>query len=243
MSAPKVEIVNPIRFFSFFGLFLIFLFLAFRSCSDQKESTKYVDAKKITEEQEAELKKANTKELSNFITDIKKDLKNSDQIKDKDLTEEQLAALEDQNRSDRAKAELKKRAADKKAAQKAKERAAAKKKADVLKAKKAAVEKEKKAQASALSKQNIIVRTRDGRLSPLSRLQLKKTVDGSPKAFSKIMIYGYHGMDQPKGKAFVKAAEIKNTLIGLGVKRSVPIYMLTEQTRLPDAMGKVVFSR
>jgi len=231
VSSPKIEIVNPIRFFSFFGLFLIFIFLAFRSCSDQPEGTKYVDAGQVAETEEAKLKKANSDELSEFITDIKKDLKDGEQVKDKDLTDAQLAKLEDQNRAVRAKAELKR---NKVAAQK--RAAAAKKKAA---AQKAQASKKK----NLLVKSKIIVKSQGGKLSPFSKLQLKQTVGGATKPFSKIMIYGYYGMDQPKGKAFVKAAEIKNTLIGLGVKRSVPIYMLTEQTRLPDAMGKVIFSK
>jgi len=231
VSSPRVEIVNPIRFFSFFGLFLIFLFLAFRSCSEKPNDTKYVEAAKISETEKETLKKANTEELSEFITDIKKDLEKSDQVKDKDLSEAQLAKLEDKNRALRAKAEFNRnrKTANKRAAEK---KAAAKRKAA------------KARQKASVSKKNIIVKSQDGKLSPFSKLKLKQTVESnSKKSFSKIMIYGYYGMDQPKGKAFVKAAQIKNTLIGLGVKRSVPIYMLTEQTRLPNAMGKVIFSQ
>ena len=231
MSSPKIEIVNPIRFFSFFGLFLIFLFLAFRSCTEKQEGTKYVEADNLSAVQAANLKKANSEELSDFITDIKKDLKKSDQ--NKDLTAEQLADLEDINASkEKVAAALKKKKVE------AKRRAdAAKKKASVKKAQAA------KKLASQASK-NIIVKSKNGRLSPLSKAQLKQSVANSKnQSFSNIKIYGYYGMNQQKGAAFIKAAEIKNTLIGLGVKRSVPIYMLTEQTRLPNAMGKVIFSQ
>lgn len=232
MSSPKIEIVNPIRFFSFFGLFLIFLFLAFRSCSDKQDSTKYVEANTLSELQAADLKKANTEELSDFITDIKKDLKKSDQVKDKDLTAEQLSALEDKNASER---KIKEALAKKKVD-------SAKNKAAQIKADNKKVQASKKAQP--LVKQSLIVKSQSGKLSPVSKLQLKQTVGSAKdKSFSKIMIYGYYGMDQSKAKAFIKAAEIKNTLIGLGIKRSVPIYMLTEQTRIPNAMGKVIFSK
>ena len=223
MSSPKIEIVNPLRFFSFFGLFSGFLFLAFKSCSNETTQTKYVDAGELKDAEES--KKSNTEELSEFITDIKKDLKKNKPLKDKDLTDAELAVLEDKKLSNAKK----KKVVKKKLARKT-----------VKTKKKARPEK----RASSLVKSKIIVKSLEGRLSPFSKLELKRTVgQAKNKSFSKIMIYGYHSLSQPKGKAFVKAAEIKNTLIGLGVKRSVPIYMLTEQTTLPDAMGKVVFSQ
>lgn len=233
MSSPKIEIVNPIRFFSFFGLFLIFLFLAFRSCSDKQEGTKYVEAENISDAQAANLKKANSEELSDFISGVKKDLKKTDQVKDKDLTAEQLSDLEDINASkQKISAALKKKKVEARRRTDAANKQAAKKKAQASK------------KLVKQAKQNIIVKSQGGKLSPLSRIQLKQAVKSSSnQPFSNIKIYGYYGMDQPKGSAFIKASEIKNTLIGLGVKRSVPIYMLTEQTRLPNAMGKVIFSK
>jgi len=227
LSSPKIEIVNPIRFFSFFGLFLIFLFLAFRSCSDHKEGVKYVQADNLSETQAADLKKANTEELSDFISDVKKDLKKTDQVKDKDLSAEQLAALEDKN-----------------ATAKKVKTALAKKKVEVRRKADLARRQMPAKKPISPSKQNIIVKTQNGKLSSLSKQQLRKTIgNAGSQSFSNIKIYGYYGMNQQKGKAYIKAADIKNTLIDLGVKRSVPIYMLTEQTRLPNAMGKVIFSQ
>jgi hypothetical protein len=232
VSAPKIEIINPIRFFSFFGLFLVFLFLAFRSCSDKDtKSVKYVEAEKLSDLDLSKTEKANTEELSEFISGVKKDL--TKQVKEKDLSAKELAKLEDQN----ANLEKFKKKLAKEKAQREKQKLADQKK------KKAQAEKAKTRKVSKpTSGKTVIVRTEGGRMSQASRLELKRVVLASKqKSISKVMIYGYYETAATKGKAFIKAAEIKNALISLGIKRSVPIYMLTEQTRLPNSLGKVKF--
>lgn len=232
MSVPKIEIINPIRFFSFFGLFLVFLFLAFRSCSDKDTlSVKYVEAEKLSDLDIANADKKNTEELSEFINGVKKDL--TKQVKEKDLSAKELAKLEDQN----ANLEKFKKKLAKEKAQREKQRLAdQKKKKEQVKIVKA------NKKPKSVAEKTVIIRTDGGRMSQTSRLELKRIVLASKqKPISKVMIYGYYETAATKGKAFIKAAEIKNALISLGIKRSVPIYMLTEQTRLPNALGKVKF--
>lgn len=230
MSAPKIEIINPIRFFSFFGLFLVFLFLTFRSCSDaDKSPVKYVEAEKLSDLEANNLKKNNTEELSEFISGVKKDL--NKQVKEKDLSAAQLAKLEDQN----ANLERFKKKLAKEKAQREKDRARDKKR-------KAEQAKAKVKKAAPTAGKTIIVKTEAGKMSPFSKLEIKRALlAAKERPLSKIMIYGYYSEPKLKNRAFVKAAEIKNTLVALGVKNSVPIYMLTEQSRFPNAMGKVKF--
>ena len=65
------KITNPLRFFGFFGLFLIFMFMAVKSCSDRRSNTEFVTADEISRSVEEKSEKGNSAELEEFIEDVK----------------------------------------------------------------------------------------------------------------------------------------------------------------------------
>ncbi|MGH1468141.1 MAG: hypothetical protein ACRBBP_04570 [Bdellovibrionales bacterium] len=222
-----MKITNPLRFFGFFGLFLVFMFLAVKSCSDRKSEMEFVNADNITDVAESEVTKENSKEHEKFIKDVKKDIKKQDKF-EKKLSAKDVEKLEDKN-------------ANRTTLKKLTGKAVKIKKDTVKKVLKKApkVRKESKWSGS-----TVLVKGEGTRVDNFSKLQLQKDVKAINKiGKGKVTIYGSYFPGEQKSKGFVRAANIKNELIRFGLKNSISVFILPESRKTRGHTGRVKFSK
>lgn len=247
-----IRIAHPLRFFSFFGLFLVFIFLGYKSCQENKKNMDFVDGKVISEEVAQESQKdSNTKELSDFIQEVKDEIKKEEKDHHKELQVKKVEKLEDQEATEKAKPSLAKKLPPKVevveeppkpepkpqlVVEKKPEPAPAVKKIEPPK-KKVAL-KPKKASAPSTS-ETVRVFSTGSSLSATSKALLKQTYLKHKDA-KKIMIYGYYTAAEGKVKGFQRAAEIKSALISVASSLP-PIYVLPKESRTRGLTGEVKF--
>jgi Skp family chaperone for outer membrane proteins len=218
------KITHPMRFFGFFGLFLVFLFLAVKSCTDKPSDVAFVDVEDVSNPRVPK-DKENSDDLNDLIEDVKKDIKEQEEL-EKKLSKKDLEVLEDKNLDRKKAQDIKKRAATAKTPVK----------------KEPTPKKEPAAKAaSKYSGASVLVKSFDG-LDAYAKMQLKKNVASINKVGKgKVTIYGTYLPGEAKPKGFVRAAKVKNELIKLGLKGSISVFMLPEQRSKRDASARVVF--
>lgn len=202
------------RFFGFFGLFLVFMFLAVKSCTDKSKKTEFVNAENITKL--AKDKGKNSEEMDEFIEDVREDIKKQEKVAKK-LTAKDVEKLEDKNIK---KKEIKKIVEKKKEVKKP---------------------VAKKPAAKKYTGSTVMVKSFNA-LDSYSKLQLKKGIKAiNAKGSGKVSIYGTYLPGEQKSKGFIRAANVRNELFKLGLKSNISVFMLPEQRSKKDASAKVVF--
>ncbi len=222
-----MKITNPLRFFGFFGLFLVFMFLAVKSCSDRKSKMEFVNAENITDVAETPAAKENSKEHTKFIKNVKKDIEKKDEAQKK-LSVKEVEKLEDK---DKGRTTVKKLTGK-----------AVKIKKDVVKAVVKTAPKVRK--TSKWKGSTVLVKGEGTRVDNFSKLQLQKDVKAMNKiGKGKVTVYGSYFPGEQKSKGFVRAANIKNELIRFGLKNSISVFILPESRKTRSHTGRVKFSK
>ncbi len=213
------KITNPIRFFGFFGLFLIFMFMAVKSCTDRKTKTDFVTAKEISKSVEAESEDRNSEELEEFIEDVKESI-DQEKAQAKAKTEEKEPEANN----------IKIDSALKKTEEKRKSEPSKK------------PVKNKKGPEPKVKPLNAVVKGNGTEIDSFSKIQLKKSVSSINKAKKgSITVYGSYYPGEAKSKGFIRAAKIKNELIRFGIKNSITVYILPESQSRRDLFGRIKF--
>lgn len=207
------KITNPLRFFGFFGLFLIFMFMAVKSCSDRRSSTEFVTADEIEKSMEDEQEKGNSAELEEFIEDVKEGIGQ----------EEETPVAEKEVKVEKKKKPFKitKEKVVKKEVKKPKKREP--KQPSTLNS----LVKGSGNQINAFSKIQL----------------KKDVQKMNSRGKGKVTVYGSYFPGEAKTKGFVRAAKIKNELIRFGLKNSMTVYILPESQSRTDRFGRIKFSK
>lgn len=232
-----VKITHPLRFFGFFGLFLVFIFLAYKSCKENPKDIEFVNGEQISGEQAKEEKNMNSKELSDFIEATKKEMAEDKKDKPNEKTAKVAAKKEEKANklSDLKKVEVKKEI--KKTVQKE----PVKKEAPAS-VKIKAPTKPKSKKVSAPKEETIRVFAVNGEVSKSSKIQMQKTyIKNSP--LKNIMIYGYYKRGESRAEGLQRAVKIKSSLLSTGVKNLPPIYVLAKENAQVGLIGELKYKR
>ncbi len=224
-----MKITHPLRFFGFFGLFLIFMFLAVKSCSEKKTKIEFVEAEDATELIDVSREKENSKELSEFIKGVKENIKKQDETTG-NLLEKDIEKLENKNI---------KRTTVKKLTGKT-----IKIKKEVKKLIAKTLPKIKKEKTKNWRGSTVLVKGQGTKVNSFSKLKLQKNLKILNAAEQgKIIIYGGYFPGEKKSKGFIRAASIKNEVISLGPNSSISIFTLPSPRNNKDFIGEVRFSK
>ncbi len=225
----SMKLTNPLRFFGFFGLFLVFMFLAVKSCSDRRSKMEFVAAEDVTEITDVSREKENSKELSEFIKGIKKDIKKKDEITG-DLFIKDIEKLEDKNINK----ETIKKFTGKTIRIKKKVKKNIFKKSPSF----------KKERTRNWKEFRVLVKASGNKINSFSKLKLQKNLKIlNSIGRGRIIIYGGYFPGEVKSKGFIRAANIKNELISLGLNSSISIFTLPYFRNNKDFIGEVRFSK
>lgn len=226
MGGVKMRITNPLRFFGFFGLFLVFMFMAVKSCSERKKNIEFVNAENITELTD---KNTTSKEHAKFIKGVKKDIKKQDHVQ-KSLSVKDVEKLEDKNINKKTVKTITAKALKIKKDKKHKDTAAKPKKKIV--------------KPATFKSNTVMVKDVGGKVDAYSKMKLKQNVKRlNSLGHGKVTVYGSYFPGEVKTKGFVRAAKIKNELIRAGLKPTISVFVLPVSQSNRAFLGKVKFSK